>query len=48
MIAIARLNRPAVFVYGGTILPGITKARMLILSLFLRQWVNRQRNNYTG
>ena len=22
MIAIARLNRPAVFVYGGTILPG--------------------------
>ena len=25
MIAIARLNRPAVFVYGGTILPGFTR-----------------------
>lgn len=27
MIAIARLNRPSVFVYGGTILPGFTKSR---------------------
>lgn len=26
MIAIARLNRPSVFVYGGTILPGFTKS----------------------
>src|SRR5204863_3556374 len=25
MIAIARMNRPAVFVYGGTILPGFTR-----------------------
>ncbi|HQH70337.1 MAG TPA: dihydroxy-acid dehydratase, partial [Candidatus Hydrogenedentes bacterium] len=27
MMAIARLNRPAVFVYGGTILPGVHKGR---------------------
>lgn len=38
MIAIARLNRPAVFVYGGTILPGCltgeTKPRLDIVSVF--------------
>jgi dihydroxy-acid dehydratase len=37
LMAIARLNRPAVFVYGGTILPGIhpgTKAECDIVSVF--------------
>ncbi len=35
MIAIARLNRPAVFVYGGTILPGIYKEKPVdIVSVF--------------
>lgn len=35
MIALARLNRPAVFVYGGTILPGCHGDRMLdIVSVF--------------
>lgn len=40
MIAIARLNRPAVFVYGGTILPGFTpkdheeKCALDIVSIF--------------
>jgi dihydroxy-acid dehydratase len=40
MIAIARLNRPAIFVYGGTILPGFTprdpdqKCAMDIVSVF--------------
>ncbi|XSG83969.1 MAG: dihydroxy-acid dehydratase [Methylohalobius sp. ZOD2] len=35
MIAIARLNRPAVFVYGGTILPGCHAGRKLdIVSVF--------------
>ena len=37
MMAIARLNRPAVFVYGGTILPGIhpgTKKECDIVSVF--------------
>lgn len=40
MMAIARLNRPAVFVYGGTILPGFTpedkdhKCAMDIVSIF--------------
>jgi len=37
LIAIARLNRPAVFVYGGTILPGIhdaTKRECDIVSVF--------------
>ena len=29
LIAIARLNRPAVFVYGGTILPGCINGRNL-------------------
>jgi dihydroxy-acid dehydratase len=35
MIALARLNRPAVFVYGGTILPGCLRGRNLdIVSVF--------------
>ncbi|MEH6824116.1 MAG: dihydroxy-acid dehydratase [Motiliproteus sp.] len=35
MIALARLNRPAVFVYGGTILPGRYKDRKLdVVSVF--------------
>jgi len=35
MMAIARLNRPAVFVYGGTILPGIHKEKPVdIVSVF--------------
>ncbi len=35
MMAIARLNRPAVFVYGGTILPGVHKGRDVdIVSVF--------------
>ncbi|MFO1419142.1 MAG: dihydroxy-acid dehydratase [Methylotetracoccus sp.] len=35
MIALARLNRPAVFVYGGTILPGILGDRKLdVVSVF--------------
>ncbi len=35
MIALARLNRPAVFVYGGTILPGRYKGRKLdVVSVF--------------
>ena len=35
MIAIARLNRPAVFVYGGTILPGCLNGRNLdVVSVF--------------
>jgi len=35
MIAIARLNRPAVFVYGGTILPGCLDGRSLdVVSVF--------------
>ncbi len=35
MMAIARLNRPAVFVYGGTILPGIHKGKPVdIVSVF--------------
>jgi len=37
LIAIARLNRPAVFVYGGRFFPGLTKVKMLILFLFLRR-----------
>ncbi|MGR8933254.1 MAG: dihydroxy-acid dehydratase [Gammaproteobacteria bacterium] len=35
MIALARLNRPAIFVYGGTILPGCHKDRKLdVVSVF--------------
>ncbi|MEI7865649.1 MAG: dihydroxy-acid dehydratase, partial [Chthoniobacterales bacterium] len=35
MLAIARLNRPAVFVYGGTILPGCLNGRNLdVVSVF--------------
>ncbi|MGE9290988.1 MAG: dihydroxy-acid dehydratase [Puniceicoccales bacterium] len=35
MMAIARLNRPAVFVYGGTILPGLHKEKAVdIVSVF--------------
>src|SRR6059036_3415251 len=35
LIALARLNRPAVFVYGGTILPGCLRGRNLdIVSVF--------------
>src|SRR5258708_12922893 len=35
LIALARLNRPSVFVYGGTILPGCLNGRSLdIFSLF--------------
>jgi dihydroxy-acid dehydratase len=35
MIAIARLNRPAIFVYGGTILPGCHKDKKLdVVSVF--------------
>ncbi|MFQ3578291.1 MAG: dihydroxy-acid dehydratase [Verrucomicrobiia bacterium] len=45
MIAIARLNRPAVFVYGGTILPGCLNGRNLdIVSVFeaVGQHANKQ------
>lgn len=45
MIAIARLNRPAVFVYGGTILPGCLNGRNVdIVSVFeaVGQHANRQ------
>ena len=35
MIALARLNRPAVFVYGGTILPGVRRRRKVdVVSVF--------------
>ena len=35
LIALARLNRPAVFVYGGTILPGCLKGKLLdVVSVF--------------
>ncbi|HBO97236.1 MAG TPA: dihydroxy-acid dehydratase, partial [Candidatus Omnitrophica bacterium] len=35
LIAMARLNRPSVFVYGGTILPGCLKGKNLdIVSVF--------------
>jgi dihydroxy-acid dehydratase len=35
MMALARLNRPAVFVYGGTIMPGCHKDKMLdVVSVF--------------
>jgi len=35
MIALARLNRPAVFVYGGTILPGCLRGKLLdVVSVF--------------
>ena len=35
MIAIARLNRPAVFVYGGTILPGCLNGKLIdVVSVF--------------
>ena len=35
LIALARLNRPAVFVYGGTILPGCLRGKNLdIVSVF--------------
>lgn len=35
MISLARMNRPAVFVYGGTILPGIHKEKQIdIVSIF--------------
>ena len=35
MMAIARLNRPAIFIYGGTILPGILgKQKLDIISVF--------------
>ncbi len=45
MLAIARLNRPAVFVYGGTILPGCLGTRKLdIVSVFeaIGQHANKQ------
>jgi len=45
MIAIARLNRPAVFVYGGTILPGCLNGRNVdIVSVFeaVGQHANKQ------
>lgn len=45
MIAIARLNRPAVFVYGGTILPGCLNGKNVdIVSVFeaVGQHANRQ------
>jgi len=44
MIAIARLNRPAVFVYGGTILPGEHNGRQLdVVSVF--EAIGAQANN---
>lgn len=45
LIALARLNRPAVFVYGGTILPGCLNNRLLdVVSVFeaVGQHANRQ------
>ena len=38
VMALARLNRPGIFVYGGTILPGIHKDKTLILSPSLKRW----------
>ncbi len=44
MIAIARLNRPAIFVYGGTILPGEHNGRQLdVVSVF--EAIGAQANN---
>ncbi len=48
LMAIARLNRPAVFVYGGTILPGCLKGRNLdIVSVFeaVGQHANKKISN---
>ena len=48
MIALARLNRPALFVYGGTILPGCIDNRNLdIVSVFeaVGAYANKQINN---
>ena len=45
MIAIARLNRPAIFVYGGTILPGCHKDKKLdVVSVF--EAVGARANNH--
>ncbi len=48
LIALARLNRPAIFIYGGTILPGNYQGRDVdIVSVFeaVGQHANRQINN---
>lgn len=48
MIALARLNRPAVFVYGGTIMPGNYKGNKVdVISVFeaVGQHAKRQINN---
>lgn len=45
LMALARLNRPAVFVYGGTILPGCLKGKLLdVVSVFeaVGQHANKQ------
>ena len=46
LIGLARLNRPSLFIYGGTIMPGIIKIKKLILFLFLRQLVNLQKKKF--
>ena len=38
LMAMARLNRPSVFVYGGTILPGCLDGRNLDIVRFSRRW----------
>ena len=38
VMALARLNRPGIFVYGGTILPGYIRKKILILFRFLKLW----------
>ena len=47
MIAIARLNRPAVFIYGGTILPGFTPGDRWISSRSSRPSANMPRARST-
>ena len=39
VMALARMNRPGIFVYGGTILPGIHKGRISILYRYLKRSV---------
>ena len=38
LMAMGRLNVPAVFLYGGTIMPGKFKGRMSRFRMFTRRW----------
>ena len=45
-MAMLRLNRPSIFVYGGTILPGTHKNKKIdIVSVFEAVGKNAKRNN---